>query len=935
MAASLEKLVEEGFRPLRKAQSEPSRTYVGRVRERGLVRQAQAEGAWATLERKISFTSATPAEAPPSSDSEAVVVVDPFSSGALIAAGLAARGFRVLRVFSEMDSPVANFVQDGVAAAFDATFQFDSTAKDKKEAAAELAKSIKELPYRLLAVIPGAETGVLVADQLASQLNMRSNPLELSVARRNKYVMGETVRAAGLRAVKQLRATAWPEIAAFLEEWNPSPFLAVVKPIESAGSDDVFKCTSVADVRKAFETINGKINGLGTVNEGVLVQEFLAGTEYVVDSVSRDGVHKTLALWEYDKRSVNDANFVYFGMSLRPASGEREQALIEYSNRVLDALGFVNGPGHMEVMWLDAESQPCLVEVGSRCHGGEGTWQPIAQECVGHDQITSTLDVYVDPDAFDALPLQPTEMKKYGREVFLVARQNGMLRALAGDSEIRAMRSFRKLDMQVRPGGFVSRTTDCFTRPGSVQLVHEDEAVVLADHARIRALEVAGLFDFAVICPKPISTGIIAIVDPFSSGAKLAQQAIARGFEVAIVLAEVDSPFAASFAAGGVGSGAPTIQHQSDAADIPVALSATSAAIAALPSPLLACIPGAETGVLVADQLAPRLNMRSNPLELSVARRNKYVMGETVRAAGLRAVKQLRATAWPEIAAFLEEWNPSPFLAVVKPIESAGSDDVFKCTSVADVRKAFETINGKINGLGTVNEGVLVQEFLAGTEYVVDSVSRDGVHKTLALWEYDKRSVNDANFVYFGMSLRPASGEREQALIEYSNRVLDALGFVNGPGHMEVMWLDAESQPCLVEVGSRCHGGEGTWQPIAQECVGHDQITSTLDVYVDPDAFDALPLQPTEMKKYGREVFLVARQNGVCASLPGVAEIRAMRSFRKLDMHVQPGSTVVPTIDCFTRPGSVQLVHEDEAIVLADHARIRALEGAGLFEFAG
>ena len=124
---------------MRKAQSEPSRTYVGRVRERGLVRQAQAEGAWATLERKISFTSATPAEAPPSSDSEAVVVVDPFSSGALIAAGLAARGFRVLRVFSEMDSPVANFVQDGVAAAFDATFQFDSTAKDKKEADAELA----------------------------------------------------------------------------------------------------------------------------------------------------------------------------------------------------------------------------------------------------------------------------------------------------------------------------------------------------------------------------------------------------------------------------------------------------------------------------------------------------------------------------------------------------------------------------------------------------------------------------------------------------------------------------------------------------------------------------------------------------------------------------------------------------------------------------
>lgn len=30
---------------------------------------------------------------------------------------------------------------------------------------------------------------------------------------------------------------------------------------------------------------------------------------------------------------------------------------------------------------------PCLVEVGTRCHGGEGTWQPIAQECLGYNQV--------------------------------------------------------------------------------------------------------------------------------------------------------------------------------------------------------------------------------------------------------------------------------------------------------------------------------------------------------------------------------------------------------------------------------------------------------------------------------------------------------------------------------------------------------------------
>jgi len=303
-----------------------------------------------------------------------------------------------------------------------------------------------------------------------------------------------------------------------------------------------------------------------------------------------------------------------------------------------------------------------------------------------------------------------------------------------------------------------------------------------------------------------------------------------------------------------------------------------------------------------------------------------------VREAGVRAVRQMRATQWADVAAFLADWNPSPFLAVVKPIEAAGSEDVFKCTSEAEVKEAFEKINGSKNLLGAANEGVLVQEFLDGTEYVIDSVSRDGVHKVTAIWEYDKRSVNDANFVYFGMALRPASGAVEQQLIAYSDSVLDALGIVNGPGHMEVkMCADG---PCLVEVGSRCHGGEGTWRVVTEECIGHDQIGATLDAYLNPAAFDALPAAPMELKKSGCEVFLVSRQDGMISALPGVDAIRALPSFRKMGLAVQPGMAQKRTVDCFTRPGAVQLVAEDAVALAKDVAAIRQLEIQGLFEFS-
>jgi hypothetical protein len=37
------------------------------------------------------------------------------------------------------------------------------------------------------------------------------------------------------------------------------------------------------------------------MNDAVVVQEYLTGVEYVVDTVSRHGKHKVVALWAYDK----------------------------------------------------------------------------------------------------------------------------------------------------------------------------------------------------------------------------------------------------------------------------------------------------------------------------------------------------------------------------------------------------------------------------------------------------------------------------------------------------------------------------------------------------------------------------------------------------------------------------------------------------------
>jgi hypothetical protein len=93
--------------------------------------------------------------------------------------------------------------------------------------------------------------------------------------------------------------------------------------------------------------------------------------------------------------------------------------------------------------------------------------------------------------------MAPLALKKAGCEVFLVSRQNGMVQALPGVDKIRALPTFRKLELAVQPGMEQRCTTDCFTRPGSVQLAHEDPEVLARDVATVRSLEIEGLFQFA------------------------------------------------------------------------------------------------------------------------------------------------------------------------------------------------------------------------------------------------------------------------------------------------------------------------------------------------------------------------------------------------------------------------------------------------------
>ena len=83
--------------------------------------------------------------------------------------------------------------------------------------------------------------------------------------------------------------------------------------------------------------------------------------------------------------------------------------------------------------------------------------------------------------------------------------------------------------------------------------------------------------------------------------------------------------------------------------------------------------------------------------------------------------------------------------------------------------------------------------------------------------------------------------------------------------------------PCLVEVGSRCHGGEGTWLPTIQECIGFTQVSVTLDVYLEGKLFETLHPTQYVLKKVGKK----GRRNEAKSRIVNLEKRKRLRGERR------------------------------------------------------
>jgi hypothetical protein len=407
-------------------------------------------------------------------------IVDAYSSGALLATKLREQGHRLIHIRTTK-MPVVLWAHYTINTE---DFFLDLYDEDPNNLVEELAK------HNVSFVIAGTEPGVELADLLSEKLQLHStNGTTLSKARRDKFIMINTIKQAGLKTTQQIQTASVNEAIAFAQ--SLPTFKVVLKPLRSIATDSVFEATNEQELRENFHKILSKESVMGEANEAVCVQEFIVGEEYIVDTVSCNGTVVVTDIWKYTKNKFNGVPFFYDYAEILNLSDPALTSLKEYTVKVVIALGIKWGPAHPEIMLT--KDGPVVVEVGARM---AGAGHPILVETAqDYGQMELTMKAYTDEAGFREMAEQPPQLLRANLWILLRTSRSGVIKSLDKLTEIEELPSFYRMKLGIKVGDILEKTIDEGNMPGIVFLAHEDRGVVMRDYATIRRLEAGDLYD--------------------------------------------------------------------------------------------------------------------------------------------------------------------------------------------------------------------------------------------------------------------------------------------------------------------------------------------------------------------------------------------------------------------------------------------------------
>lgn len=397
------------------------------------------------------------------------IIVQPFSSGVDLAPAFKARGIPVIAI------TLPHCASFGYGAKLQQS--------DFIEVIPEQPNLIKLLTnYNPLAIIPGSEVGISLADSLAAILTPdRANDPGKSRNRGHKALMQNALKEAGVPVLATIHTSSEKEVELWIEEQQLSNATFIMKPPMSAGSDKVFHTSVKDDWKQAFNQILMEPCPLTRkLNETVVVQEEAIGTEFAVGTVSANGTHYLAHLIKYNKMTSHNRKTIYDHVEFIPYIKDLYEELFSYTQKTLDALGVCWGAAHNEIILTN--KGPRLIETSTRMCGGPVI--SFSRAATGSSQADKLVEIYIDGD----VKTPEYQFKKSVVPVFLKSPKTGTIANMEAFTDLSKLPTFLSEHIWYENGDLVPQTIDYLTNIGIIALTGERKSIFL-DYTKIRHME--------------------------------------------------------------------------------------------------------------------------------------------------------------------------------------------------------------------------------------------------------------------------------------------------------------------------------------------------------------------------------------------------------------------------------------------------------------
>lgn len=189
---------------------------------------------------------------------------------------------------------------------------------------------------------------------VAEQLGLNTNSFQTVVNIHDKAWVREKTK--NITSIGQIKS-----FSGSVDSIYPSFFPCVVKPVHGNGKRGVWYIENLAELEKI------KNYAEYDKNEDVIVEQFIVGKEYSVESLTYHGRHYVVQVTE--KVSGGAPHFVELAHH-QPAliSEDYRQKLTNAVCDILNAVGYVNGPSHIELK-VTKEGDVYLIDLNPRGGG--------------------------------------------------------------------------------------------------------------------------------------------------------------------------------------------------------------------------------------------------------------------------------------------------------------------------------------------------------------------------------------------------------------------------------------------------------------------------------------------------------------------------------------------------------------------------------------